>query len=540
MTSLDRRELQYVLHVSPLAVRTTFWIELMVQSPIVPGQPVTFAFSIYTIFPVDIENAIARLYLVDDQDHPVFGSAKPLFEIALGTLSLLGIEAGPGVFGGFNSDTFTFVPPTEQQNTIYEVNGRQRHFLRVALTGDGPVGPLYSTSAELQVAYEAIDASWWVWDSGPQSVGWKIDHYTLGGQFTNKSVGNSTMTCNVVLRELDLTTFAPDHTYGPDDNPQPIAHGGTAAVKWGNTDFTKTWEWFLTFVDSINGETSKLFGYIVEISITDNFQNTYPNFVSSATSVRVTVSDQKLNAAHGGEIAFAEWVTFSALAIATSWIPGVGAAFGALASAALATNGGLSNIAKDPPEPDPRYREPVTVAAPKIESALQALPQFKALARFFELSQWIVNSVDALGQIESRLLGAKEAEDKIAYSRQKASYVDVLATIREYAIQIQDTARQAASSLDMKKLVSAARLRKARRAVQSEGLLTAIETLLVRGQVDETLALIAGSATHAPQTGRPLNELGRSVEELAATLAQLYVAVERNAKTVLSHQMSAR
>jgi hypothetical protein len=542
VTSLDRRKPKPIPHVSGIRPGVTslqrLLVELIVASPIVPGEPVSFSWSVFTLFlPQDVGHVTARLYLVDDVDNPIFrnqndGTPSPIFTVALADEERISPE-------DYQSRIYTFVPPLDQQNTIYAVN--TRHFLRLELTGDGPQGgPFYSWSSELQVVYEAIDASWWVWDDEPQSVGWKTDRYTIGGQFTHKGIGLSVMTCNVDLRELDLTTYAPDVAYGPDDNPQPVAHGGTAAVKWGNTVFTKAWPWFLGFVDSINGETSKLFGYVVEISITDNFQNPYSKFVSSGTSVRVTVSDQKINAARGGEIAFAEWVALSALAIATSWIPGVGAAFGAGAGAALAINGGLSKIANDPPEPDPRYREPVTVEVPTIEPTLRALPQFRPLARFFELAQWIINSVDALGQIESRLLGAKADADNIAYSRQKAAYVATLAKTRDYTMQIEDAARQAASSLDMRKLASRSLLRRAERAVQGEGLLSALEGLLAHGQVDERLSLLASSAAQAPRMVPLFNELGRNLEAHALILGQLTLAIQRNAASILCDEISDR
>ncbi len=441
-------------------------IYIDVPDAIVPGEPFLFTWTATNPLglPLDLGDVTAALYLLDATNKRV-APTTPLFTV--------GVDGKDVAAGNYTSPPLT-VPALgsgdPQAALLYQVGGPQG--LELELTGTGAdVGPFVSGWGGLSVVAEDPPLDW-SWSDPPDAspakdVAWKVGYF-LSGVLTNSSKF-SDKDCSLTLQETD-----PDGNQaniGPDNEPARLHKNGghTTTTFGGNQGRVQQWGWFVSFVNSINGPTDKWFDYTIAVDVTDEFGNVYPTIrMRRHAWVHVTVSDQKINSANAGEISFAEFVTLAAFAAATSWIPGVGAAFGVLAAAAASIAAGCSKIADDPPQANLRYKSTVEVPAPEFGAAVRDCEALANLVAVFEASLQLVQCVDALSEVEGRMLGAQADRDAHALKIQLRSYEGFLESIGTDAKRLVAHVPEVAGELDGAHLIDRSRLDDGDHALRSQ------------------------------------------------------------------------
>lgn len=234
----------------------------------------------------------------------------------------------------------------------------------------------------------------WVWsDSAPMTVAWK-SAYSLTGIFDNWSTAPITV-LRATLVENDVTDMTTNQLQTLDLGPVSIRTStGTVAFN----QITQSWPWFddVTFVMNLPYMFTKSFTYQVQLNAQDLWGNEY-QLASPLKSVSVFIPQSKLTdcglaatSAGMGAFFLAAAASMAAVAAATpppADIPLFEAAAGLFAAggAAYATAQVLGSAAKDPPAPDPLYKESVQKKAVEIPADLSGNPLADALANFYRL-----------------------------------------------------------------------------------------------------------------------------------------------------------
>src|SRR6266566_3557847 len=420
----DAYQTQVLLSQSTLGAITklvsTIYVDLLIESPVVPGQPITFHWTATTgsLSAIDVGKVTTSLYLVDSAGD--IDPSNPVFSAALDA----GVRITPQAFSvnpqPYTSKVYAFTPPPDQAKEIYRIGGGQ--LLRLVVTGSGPdAGPYTSDDTPLVVQAEDVTADWWAWTvPSPREVDWKKDHYLIQGNFTNESKF-SEMSSTLTLLEF---SDGPTKEYPSSQFAVPVASGQTIPVPF-NYDFSKSWSWFIPGIWSPNGEPSvkgKNFSYLVELDLVDQFDNVYPRIDSSQITVHVRVSDLKFGAQVTAFGLMAGAIACAVAAAATACIPGVGSAFGSAAAGLAAGAAASGGIALDPPFPDPAYKTPVKARIKTLPSVLSEERFTRPIASLCNLALAVVARVTALGIIDSRILGARRAGNRAAEKAQRTAF----------------------------------------------------------------------------------------------------------------------
>jgi hypothetical protein len=426
-------------------------VSLRVGGPILPGEAVPFSWTNTTVGnkTLDLGTVTARVYVIDDQgNQPV----DALFSfVAPDSISP----------GDYSSKQYSFVPPANQARNVYHI-GQQ--ILRLELSGSGPDGGPYSDDQVLTVIGEHIDPSWWEWTSSYPTLEWRNSQYAPSGKLHNKSLssGHVQMTWTAMIHEEEFAVtlglpIDPNVGNNPIDYPPTptngtLAQGGEVALT--SPLLSKSWRWFTEHLWVADQNAfEKQFSYAVKFLMTDEFLNAYPEVSSTKFWVSVSVSETK-RAALG--LALHLLVSAAAILISAGIVaqnvpwPAGGIIAGALVTAAgivVAAAEASGQVAGDPPEADPLYRQTVNVIGPKAPTTLREQSQFVALADFVEACGRIVASVAALSRIEGKRLGAAEAKDREWMARQQKHHEEVRQAMIKDASTVEQLAGHATSAL---------------------------------------------------------------------------------------------
>jgi hypothetical protein len=404
------------------------WVNVAfsVQSPILPGQPISASWEIWTFNTgLDITTVSASIYLLE-------GPQK---------LKLIDDDSAPFVVDGshhsgssgpqtaiINSADPLLAANKDLLNKVYKIGSKT---LLLEIVTNGHDKALYTAPDDLVVVPESVDQSWWEWTSpetgGTFNTGWKKP-YSVAGRFTNRSAFAG-MQGSALLWELDAIENT-QHSVG---NAQPIVAGQglvppNGPLPIGFSEITQQWKWLIPAVwaeanpifrdfnlfDDIKG-TIKGFYYTARFSLVDEFENHYSEVSSGIMAVIVEVSQAKrvLAAAAIGNVALG-------LAFIYIW-PFASGAF----SAATAFGAG----ALDPPEPNYRYREIVNVSPASVQDLGEESLVAATFREFLALQSEMVALHDALTETQSRLLGAQNVHDAQGITRQRRVYKELVACI---------------------------------------------------------------------------------------------------------------
>lgn len=486
------------------------WLDL--NDPIVPGQPLQFTWSANTLHHgnIDLGKVTARLFLLDQNSNRVFPNS-PIF-----TMILPGTDITPK---DYVSPVQSLRLPSNDPQAALFYSATENHGVELELSGDGKnPGPFLSWAQDLNVVLEDPGVTWqWTDPTQSKDVAWKA-LYFLAGNILNPSQ-YSAKHYNITLIEHDMTTGA-DQPHGPDNQPPQInVNGGHVTVPFGGVNgFSQNWQWFITFVNKLSAGTTRNFAYDLRVDISDEYGNNYPTrTIGSYAYVFVTVADQKKNAAAAGYVSFVLFVGVSALAIALAWVPGLGAALGAAAAAAAAVASGCSKIADDPPVPDSRYRNKVHVEVPDVLEPLRQQPSLSHVHTVFATAFHIVASLEALSEIESRILGARQDQNQPALEMQEASYQEIARGLAEDGKRIVESAIAAADQLDLRELITPQDLEKVMQSLKNGGL----TNLLRHGSMNADVLRLLRLADIHDIPEEKVAEVGENVILMASYLRRL-------------------
>lgn len=381
---------------------------------IVPGQDLTFVWSLSTLAAVDLVFVTASIYLerwpgpvATSKDVKLLDGGQPWIK-STGDQTQLVPALGPGGLA----------------NDLYAIG---THVLRLEVTSS-KTGQLFTAKADLTVVADSPPI--WIWNPPegtkdeslpdvpqvplrPLHYNLLIHHdYALSGRLL--SAANSTQRLALSMSgKATLMELRPDGGASIPIESQPFnllpgqssPTSGTPVVF--NTRFNKNWTWLVPAVWIINPLESleKRWCYGVTLTYADNYNNVYAGVdVSLPMWINVGVDDTKKGFAAG---ALAALAVGAVLAIFT---------FGAAAGVAQAIAGGLGAKALDPPLPDPRYARAVVL--PASHTPAHAEGAASTIAALLASCEDLVDLIRASDDTLNRVLGAMTASDNAAIARQ--------------------------------------------------------------------------------------------------------------------------
>jgi hypothetical protein len=194
--------------------------------------------------------------------------------------------------------------------------------------------------------------------------------------------------------------------------------------------------------------------------------------------------------------------------------------------------GGATKIAGDPPEPNSRYAAELEVEVPDVGDAFRQFEPLSAMSVVLDAAVRIVTYVDALSEVEGRMLGARAAGDDRGRALQLASYRDLLRLITAQSVRLMHNAPLLARALDMSTILVHKSLER-RRAREGSTPSDAPE-LLRQGRLGGRLAAL--SLRIAENVAVPVanvRNVSDALPAMAGFLSLLIYSTQKNGREVL-------
>jgi hypothetical protein len=317
--------------------------------------------------------------------------------------------------------------------------------LTLAVTGDGHDRGPWHAEADLTVVGEGIDPSWWNWNPAPHPTPLWDRPYFVSGAFQNRS------------RYANLT-FRYRITETDEGGNQQVRKVDTATILPGDVtsvasdSITQNWQFILLGTWVICDTFVKRFNYMTSFSANDEFGNEYPEFSSDNLYVDVIVSDVKFAAAFTALScmgAAAAFLASAALAAASIFgiVGPVPVLLGAAGSAYTAA-GVSGGIARDPPEPDLKFRKMVPVLYHRIPANLADTKELSSTAAWLTSTSRLLDQAAVLDPIHGKILGARKAKDQSALLAQTTNYLQVVTQITSEYVNLDMIAKKPQLELD--------------------------------------------------------------------------------------------
>jgi hypothetical protein len=336
-------------------------------------------------------------------------------------------HTSPGWHSG-GTLTVNLSPSDSRAKTVYFGFGVKTLQLQLS------AGTTGEADVPLTVVQEAIDGLWWVFTAPEQQgVPWGTP-YSVEGTFTNKSQW-ATINGSIAINE----------TGGADANPVSRGSSNFAPVApGGNVDLTfmpilwnsQTWPW-VSPGGIITGDTSRVYYYQPIMTLQDIFGNPYSSILGGEYAVLISVTQTKQF--------WADTCLAASEAAVTALLWGGLAGLAALFAGAAA---GAYFQANDPPVPDPQFQVSVIILTQYLEDKLPIDPPAPQLQHLAVHAFHIVKVIDALGQVEGKILGARQAGDEQALSVQTEARQRFLEELRSEVISMLGSVGEAADELE--------------------------------------------------------------------------------------------
>ena len=276
---------------------------------------------------------------------------------------------------------------------------------------------------------------------------WK-EAYTVAVDMVNP-LGFAQVTLTLSLNEVENERERPTGvvTNVPAWTPTPVrmhigtlAPGETRALNFDPT-FLKDWTWLLDNVWIVNGPVVRGFTYHVRLTGTDEFGNVYPAADSSQIRVEVEVSAEKLSnqMSAAGLMVLAGVLMVAGIVLTSAKVA---------AGVAQAAARGFGMAAKDPPDPDPAFRKRIKPPQPRLDREFARDPRVPRLRSWLEAAQQGSASRLALYEIEAKVLGALQAQDRKAEQLQVGDFVAQAGVMLAAATKLRTTASAVARELE--------------------------------------------------------------------------------------------
>jgi hypothetical protein len=419
------------IHVFPGELAATYL--LFSTSPVNPGDPIKLIWNLSSLKGTNIfPGTVSAVLYLDLYNAKLYESEDIVMVAAEFTNTT-------------NDQTAIILPPIEPlSNQLYQIGNQT---LRLEVTSK-ETGQVFVARGDLVVQGNQLIS--WDWssaqgtvDTSNQSVtalpltkryDFIINHaYQLLGRISNASSNrNVTLMGSVAILETPFGSSTSTQLQTFVFSVGPGAH-----EDFESSSITKNWTWLIpgVWVQNPQQPLEKTFTYAVKIAYFDNYGNVYPDVITlNNLVIDVTVSDNKRYYADGALAALAAGL------ISGIFTFGVGTAvFGAVAA-------GLGVQALDPPIPDSRYREPVAVPEVNSKVAISDM-RFADVIGFASAIRSVVDLVDALGDIQNRLLGARNAKDRAAIRLQRDTYLAAIKIYRRVVKKIAASAEIAVISV---------------------------------------------------------------------------------------------
>lgn len=330
-------------------------------------------------------------------------------------------------FTGTQQESVSFPAGSAAAQLLYKI-GKQNIELQVL--GNGPAPGPFTAQASLVVVPNPFPGTFWSWNPAPTMAAWKTA-YSLGGVFSNLSPAPLSVSGTLVENDATDNSINQVQTM----NLGSVGSGtNTGSVTF--TPITQSWQWFddITFIT--DAPQSKTFIYTVTLNAQDPWENQY-QATSPAISIVVSVPFAKLVDCGNAFTAAASAAGLTAAAAAVIiFAPEVAAGLFAAAAVAYGTAQAFGNAAKDPPTPDPLYREVVETKAVEIPAQLSGSPTLEALANLFRLLLQIAADHESVSVVDSRVLGALNASDREAVDSQIVRRTELAKHMNDLAMQL--------------------------------------------------------------------------------------------------------
>ena len=414
---------------------------LSLDSPVVPGQPIPISVSFWSYdHALDFgTGCYIKIYLVENtKTTEIFSYPK-----TPGKIQPYSVVVGPQAVRIDDVEDF-IDPPAGSTALGKRLFAQGDHLLRLEITTDGKDQGPYSAEAVLTVVLESLDERSWIWgdlryrdgffDPGAVWFWWK-EAYWLYGFCANYSQANIGMDFKVTLNEID---DAGTSRVAGSLFPRLPANGGSPMLQFPS--ITQDWKWLEEVVWLVVGPLHRTFLYRVAIDVVDDYGNQYPTFLSAPLALTINVSDKKQRLAEAA--AGTGWPAIALTVISIFWPwAGIGAAALGIASQILGVE------ALDPPKPDKRFLDIVEPRPFSLPRGMSRDSRLAPLSGFVGTIGEVVSCMNALGRIESKLMGARASGSRKGITLQKQSYRRVIRHMVSAANRLSATAELASQSL---------------------------------------------------------------------------------------------
>jgi hypothetical protein len=364
-----------------------------------------------------------------------------------------------GPWADAHKDHLTLPVPDEGTALGRDLYAFGEHTLTIEIKTNGTEAGPYTATDQLIVRPETIDHTWWNWPAQYEAwagswphVEWK-QKYNVSAEFLNRSHYTSKQIEATLLEEyprgntVRTWTYPTEHVAAiPRDKTDPVV--GSLKL---DEDIQQDWEW-TSFLCYPTGDTSRLYIYRAEFTVTDGYGNTYaPVSTDRTTYNHHRPWDEDTNGLNfyvlvaGSKV---DWATGAFMALAAAnlvgWIPYVGEL---LSGGLKAAGNAMCNQAKDPPEPRPNFLEKVQVKRPSDRSQLVGLLQVA------QLISDLTDQASALTEVQSRLLGAWAAGNERGLKLQTTSQTVLLDLLEDTAKSLWHAIEASISSIANVELV---------------------------------------------------------------------------------------
>jgi hypothetical protein len=439
-------------------------VELVVGN-VVPGEPIRVRWRVVLGLRGTDSTSFSIQLLINDQPvHERMGITA--------AQATVGSIAAVGTWGdqNFQAETIVIGDPNVAR-IVYRFGTKK---LSAEVRGQGGTAPEFVGSVRFRVVPEPLDSSWWEWRVPAfESIEWKTG-YALVGDFVNRS-----RFASIALLSAELSEVRSEEN--PQINPcdylpvqvqsrNLVAAGGRASFSFG---LLHDWHWLIPAAYVITGPINKTFTYAVFFHFTDEFGNVYDGQCSARRVRHVGVPKKKRLAAVAAQTAMANaafWATMFTWPIAAAWY-GV-AAF----------NG---EIAKDPPAPDLRFREPVDVVPLPLPrwSAEGSTAPFHATTSLLETAAHLAALERARTVRRARMLGARLAGDEAALKQHQDAYLKIEQWMIETSGKLGDILPAVQEEADKEPRLHPENVEPLLRGLAREGLPEAMRRAMSEGEV---------------------------------------------------------
>ncbi|HEY0322976.1 MAG TPA: hypothetical protein VGC66_18620 [Pyrinomonadaceae bacterium] len=405
----------------PGFLKGTLFVGCWQEDFVVPGQPFSFSWQLWSYnLPLNLGNVFGQLFL----NNKLVYTTKTV----------------PFVTRQQNSETklqyeMNVVPPSDNAllSDLYKLGTQSLEF---KITADGPDKnklPMF-TKLDMEIIPEPTGERWFEPKGASKDM---VNFYlTLHVDFGEKYIvqavfRNQSKTLKMRCEMRTRTVEGNNSSFTQPADSGFILPGKAIGFRYG--PISQKWLWTAPVSFIPFGPFNKTFRYTEVYRLEDELGNKYPDEWESAVAALVTVTVQPWKIALA--VTAAGLLILAAMFMSTGFWPLVLAGMAMMLVAV-----GLYLAAQDPPEPNPHYLEPVEIVPPALPQILMEEKEAAPFVPLLEIINSMLGAHDALSEIHSRLLGARQDNNEEGERLQVKGYRATLRYLKRSASQLNDAA----------------------------------------------------------------------------------------------------